>query len=69
MEVGIILGQDAYEIQRPIDYKIGTQSEPFAVLTELGWIVSGPVTGRGRQNVCHFAFTEDVKVAENIQTW
>ena len=33
IEVGIILGQDAYEIQRPLDYKIGTRSEPFAVLT------------------------------------
>ena len=68
-EVGIILGQDAYELQRPLDYKIGTRSEPFAVLTELGWVVSGPMTGKRRQNVCHFAFTEDVKVAENIQTW
>ena len=69
MEVGIILGQDAYELQRPLDYKIGTRSEPFAVLTELGWVVSGPMTGKRRQNVCHFAFTEEVKVAENIQTW
>ena len=69
MEVGIILGQDAYELQRPLDYKIGTRSEPFAVLTELGWVVSGPMTGKRRENVCHFAFTEDVKVAENIQTW
>ena len=68
-EVDIILGQDAYELQRPLDYKIGTRSEPFAVLTELGWVVSGPMTGKRRQNVCHFAFTEDVKVAENIQTW
>ena len=68
-EVGIILGQDAYELPRPLDYKIGTQSEPFAVLTELGWVVSRPMTGKKRQNVCHFAFTEDVKVAENIQTW
>ena len=69
MEVGIILGQDAYGLQRPLDYKIGTRSEPFAVLTELGWVVSGPMTGKRRQNVCQFAFTEDVKVAENIQTW
>ena len=69
MEVGIILGQDAYELQRPLDYKIGTRSEPFAVLIELGWVVSGPMTGKRRQNVCHFAFTEDVKAAENIQTW
>ena len=68
MEVGIILGQDAYELQRPLNYTIGTQSEPFVVLAELGWVVSGPMTGKRRQNVCHFAFTEDVK-AESIQTW
>ena len=69
MDVGVILGQDAYELQRPLDYRLGSRSEPFAVLTELGWVVSGPMTGRSRQNVCHFAFTEDVKVAENIQKW
>ena len=68
MEVGIILGQDAYEIQRPLDYKIGTGSEPFAVLTELEWVVSGPMTGQKSQNVCLFASKEDVKVAENIQS-
>ena len=67
MEVGIIHDQDAYELQRPLDYKIGTRSEFFAVLTELGWEVSRPMTGNRRQNVCHFAFTEDVKFAENIQ--
>ena len=52
-----------------MDYKIGTRSELFAVLTELGWVVSGPMTGKKSQNVCHFAFTEDVKVAEIIQSW
>ena len=31
MEVDIILGQDAYELQRSLDYKIGTRSGPFAV--------------------------------------
>ena len=69
IEVGIILEQDAYEIQRPLDYKIETRSEPFAVLTELGWAVSGPMTGKKSQNGCHFACTEDVKVAENTQSW
>ena len=67
MEVVMTLGQDAFELQRPLDYKIGTRCEPFAVLTKLEWVVSGPSTGKRRQNVCHFAFTEDVKVAENIQ--
>ena len=69
MEVGIILEQDAYEIKRPLDYKIGTRNELFAVLTELRWVVSGPMTGKKSQNVCHFALTEDVKVADNIQSW
>ena len=69
MEVGIILGQDAYNLQRAFDYKIGKQSEPFAFLTELGWVVSGPMKSNRRQNICLFASTEDVKVAENIQSW
>ena len=69
MEVGIFLGQDAYELQRSLGYKIGTRSELFAVLTELGCVVCGPMTGKRRQNVCHFAFTEDMKMAKNIQTW
>ena len=68
MEVGINLGQDAYELHRPLGYKIVTRSEPFAVLTKLGSVVSGPMKGKRRQNICHFAFREDVKVAENIQT-
>ena len=69
MDVGVILGQDAYELPRPLYYRIGTPFEPFAVLTELGWVVSGPMTGKRRQNGCHFAFKEDVKVAEKIRKW
>ena len=69
MEVGISLGQDAYEVQRPLEYKIGTRNEPFADLTELEWVVSGAMTGEKRQKVCLFAFTEDVNLAESIQTW
>ena len=68
MGVGVTLGQDAYEIQRPLDYEIGTRSEPFAGSTDFGWVVSGPMTGKKSQNTCQFATTEDVKVAENIQS-
>ena len=49
MEVGIILGQDAFEIQKALEYKMGTQSEPVAVLTDLGWVVSGHMKGRRGQ--------------------
>ena len=33
MEVGISLGQDAYELQKALDYKIGTRSQSVAVST------------------------------------
>ena len=46
MEFGLTLGQDACELQRPMDYNIGTQSYPFDVPTELELVVSGPVTGK-----------------------
>ena len=34
MEVGVVLGKDAFDLQKALDYKIGTRSQP--VLTELG---------------------------------
>ena len=49
-------------------YKIETESEPFAVLTVLGLVVRGPMTGKRRRSVCHFSFTEDIKAAENTLT-
>ena len=36
VEVGIILGQDSYELQNSLYYKTGAQSEPVALLSELG---------------------------------
>ena len=49
MEAGIIFGQNAYELQRPKDYKIGTRSETVANLTDLGWVVSEFMTGKKRK--------------------
>ena len=51
----MILGQDAYELQKALDYRIETRSEYVAVLTELGWVDCGTMTGKRGQNVCHFA--------------
>ena len=55
MGVGILLGQDAYETQTASEYKIGTRSEPVAVLKDLRWVDSGSTKGKKKQNVCHFA--------------
>ena len=54
MEVGSILGQDVYELQKALDYKIVTRSEPVAVLTELIWVVSGPIKGNKRTKCLSF---------------
>ena len=48
----MIQGQDAYELKKALDYRIETRREPVDVLTELGWVVSGPMTGKRGQNVC-----------------
>ena len=66
METGIILGQNAYELQKASDYKIGTRSESVAVLAEKRWVVIGPIKAKRGQKVCHFASTEDKEMTENI---
>ena len=59
MEIGIILGQDIYELEKILNYKIGTRSETFAVLTELWWVVSGPMTGSREQYSRHHSRCEN----------
>ena len=63
-EVGFILDQDSYELQKALDQKIGTRSELVGVLTELEWVFNGAIRDKKGQNVSHFAFTEEAKMAE-----
>ena len=42
-KVPIILGQNAYELIRPLEYKNGGENKPWAVRWPLGWTISGPV--------------------------
>ena len=46
MEIGLILGQDVYDLQRPLDYRIGKIEERYAMLSKLGWVVSEPMTSK-----------------------
>ena len=68
MEVCIILSQHAYELQKALEYKIEARIEPLAVLTKLIRIIGGPMNCKRRQNVGHFASTEDAKTAEKVQS-
>ena len=41
-DVKVILGQDCYHLHRAIGYRKSGKSKPWAVLTKLGWMLSGP---------------------------
>ena len=42
-DVKVILGQDCYHLHRAIGYRKLGKSKPWAVLTNLGWMLSGPL--------------------------
>ena len=47
-EVKVILGQDAYSLMRPLEYKYCGNNYPWAVKVPLGWTLSGPVPNSER---------------------
>ena len=56
--VKIILGQNAYELIRPLECRSGGANKTWAVRLPLGWTVSGPVTIsdlRSGGATCHVA--------------
>ena len=53
---------------KDIRLKDKTRSEHDALLMEVGWLVNGAMRGRRGQNVCRFACTVDVNMAENVQS-
>ena len=69
--MNIILGQNAYELIRPLEYKNGGVIKPWAVKLPLGWTVSGPVPVSELRfsAACHIANDDDVKLAEVVKKW
>ena len=69
-EVGLLIGMNCPRALKPRDVVLGDDEEPWAVKTELGWSVVGPMRGastgaracrytsasEGRGELCHFAF-------------
>ena len=45
-DVKVILGQDCYHLHRAIDYRKCGNTNPWAVRTKLGWMLSGPLPQR-----------------------
>ena len=59
-DVKVILGQDSYHLHRAIGYRKCGKSKPWAVLTKLGWMLSGPLP---QQKTAKFA-TESLVFAD-----
>ena len=58
-DVKVILGQDAYHLIRPLEYKSGGRDEPWAVKTSLGWTVSGALPKKETKCMvasCNFSY-------------
>lgn len=62
-KVGLLIGQDNPEALMPLEVRKGKKGDPFAIRTNLGWAMSGPV---GPGQVCH-ATTHFVSSSEELQ--
>ena len=70
-DVKVFLGQDAYHLIRPLEYKSGDRNEPWAVKTSLGWTVSGALPKAERnclEATCNLSVSSD-PLADQMKKW
>ena len=70
-DVKVILGQDAYHLIRPLEYKSGGRDEPWAVKTSLGWTVNGALPRKETKCMaasCNFSVSSD-PLADQMKKW
>ena len=61
--VDLLIGQDFIAVLRPLDVKSGMPDEPSAVLSILGWTLSGPVVyqATSRRVISHFVSSMEIE--------
>ena len=69
MDVGIIIGQDAYDLKKTLGLKDNNTKAIFRRSNRVRMGSQWTHDGQETKNCCHFVFTKDVKVAEIIQKW
>ena len=70
-DVKVILGQDAYHLIRPLEYKSGERNQPWAVKTALGWTISGALPKKEASNLsvsCNLSVASD-PLANQMEKW
>ena len=68
--VDILIGQDCSEALIPLEVKRGSEGDPYAVRTLLGWSISGPLADNreNNKNVCANYIKLDKQVEKMWQT-
>jgi hypothetical protein len=70
--VKVLLGQDAFHLIRPLEYKSSNDKSPWAVRLPLGWTLSGPLPSQLAED-CVSTFyarcTEDTQLVEQVRHW
>ena len=70
-DVKVSLGQDAYHLIGPIEYKSEEKSQPWAVKTALGWTVSGAPPEKETSHLsvsCNLSIASD-PLSEQMKKW
>ena len=65
-DVKVILGQDCYHLHRAIGYRKCGKSKPWAVLAELGWMLSGPLPQQETEKLESFAIKSNIRTLEEF---
>ena len=70
-DVKVILGQDCYHLHRAIDYRKCGNSKPWAVLTKLGWMLSGPLPQQETAKLANesLVFADVDPLVDQMKTW
>ena len=69
-KVKILLGQNAFSLIRPVEYREGEATDPWAVKTPLGWTLSGPVDKADDEDQsAYFARSEEQELSSQVQNW
>ena len=67
----MILGQKCHQIHPPEEFKSGTNGEPWAVKTKLGWALCGtlPQQEALQMTASCVRASEDDALVEQLKTW
>ena len=70
-EVKVILGQDAYSLIRPLEYKYCGNNYPWAVKVPLGWTLSGPLPNSEKTESSFLSndSQENQELTESVRKW